>query len=57
MNYHVTKLVRIRIMNITLSGIAPGKWRYLTQMEIEAINNLVASSIKHTEASLINKKK
>ncbi|MGI8583074.1 MAG: 23S rRNA pseudouridine(2604) synthase RluF [Chitinophagaceae bacterium] len=56
-NYHVTKLVRIRIMNITLSGIAPGKWRYLTQMEIEAINNLVASSIKTQEASLINKKK
>jgi 23S rRNA pseudouridine2604 synthase len=44
-------------MNITLSGIAPGKWRYLTQMEIEAINNLVASSIKTQEASLINKKK
>ncbi len=57
LNYHVTKLVRIRIMNITLSGIAPGKWRYLTQMEIEAINNLVASSIKTQEASLINKKK
>jgi 23S rRNA pseudouridine2604 synthase len=26
LGYHVTKLVRIRIMNITLSGIAPGKW-------------------------------
>jgi 23S rRNA pseudouridine2604 synthase len=40
-------------MNITLSGIAPGKWRYLTQTEIEAINKLVANSIKTKEASLI----
>ena len=53
LNYHVTKLVRTRIMNITLSGIAPGKWRYLTQAEIDAINKLVANSIKTKEASLI----
>ena len=58
LNYRVTKLVRIRIMNITLSGIAPGKWRYLAQTEIEKINELVANSIKTKEASLIkgNKK-
>ena len=56
LNYHVTKLVRIRIMNITLSGIAPGKWRYLTQPEIDIINKLVAGSIKTKEASLIKKK-
>jgi 23S rRNA pseudouridine2604 synthase len=53
LNYHVTKLVRIRIMNITLAGIAPGKWRYLTQPEIETINKLVANSIKTKEASLV----
>ena len=53
LGYHVTKLVRIRIMNITLAGIAPGKWRYLTQPEIEAINKLVANSIKTKEASVI----
>jgi 23S rRNA pseudouridine2604 synthase len=52
LNYTVTKLVRIRIMNITLAGIAPGKWRYLTQQEIDAINKLVANSIKTKEASL-----
>jgi 23S rRNA pseudouridine2604 synthase len=57
LNYHVTKLVRVRIMNITLSGIAPGKWRYLTQLEIETINELVANSIKTKEASLINFKR
>lgn len=57
LNYHVTKLVRTRIMNITLSGIAPGKWRYLTQPEIDTINRLVANSIKTKEASLIKIKK
>ena len=57
LNYHVTKLVRIRIMNITLSGIATGKWRYLTQQEIDTINKLVENSIKTKEASFkMNKK-
>lgn len=57
LGYHVTKLVRIRIMNITLAGIVPGKWRYLTQSEIDAINKLVANSIKTKEASLIKNPK
>ena len=52
LNYHVTKLFRIRIMNITLSGIAPGKWRYLTPAEIDTINKLVENSIMTKEASL-----
>ncbi|MEO6455642.1 MAG: 23S rRNA pseudouridine(2604) synthase RluF [Ginsengibacter sp.] len=51
LNYHVKKLVRIRIMNITLTGIAPGTWRYLTPIEITEINKLVADSIKTEEAS------
>ena len=55
LHYHVTKLVRIRIMNITLSGIAPGKWRYLMQQEIDTINKLIENSIKTKEASLIKK--
>ena len=57
LDYHVTKLVRIRIMNITLSGIAPGKWRYLSQSEIDEINKLVADSIKTKEASYIKPNK
>ena len=52
LNYHVTKLIRIRIMNITLSGIASGKWRYLTPAEIDTINKLVENSIMTKEASL-----
>jgi 23S rRNA pseudouridine2604 synthase len=46
LGYRVSSLKRIRIMNITLSGLAPGKWRYFTPAEIEAINNLLRNSIK-----------
>ncbi|KEI07183.1 pseudouridine synthase [Clostridium botulinum] len=35
--YTVTKLERIRILNIKINGIDNGKWRYLTDQEI---NNL-----------------
>lgn len=55
LNYHVTKLVRIRIMNITLSGIETGKWRYLTSQEMNDINKLVTNSIKTEEASMIKR--
>ncbi len=54
LDYKVTKLKRIRIMNITLDGLASGKWRYLTEQEINTINNLVANSVKTEEASLLN---
>ncbi len=52
LQYHVTKLVRIRIMNITLQNILPGKWRYLNAAEISTIHSLVEGSIKTKEASL-----
>ena len=51
LGYTVIRLVRIRIMNITVTGIAPGKWRYLTEKEIDQINDLVKDSIKTEEAS------
>ena len=51
LGYHVVKLKRIRIMNITLEGLNSGQWRYLTPLEIEHINELVADSIKTEEAS------
>jgi 23S rRNA pseudouridine2604 synthase len=53
LNYKVTKLVRIRIMNITLTGISVGKWRYLTNPEINGINKMVANSTKTEEASVL----
>ena len=53
LNYKVTRLVRTRIMNITLAGIPVGKWRYLIPTEIAGINKLVANSIKTEEASVL----
>ena len=50
-NYHVTRLVRVRIMNITLDGIRPGKWRYLTKDEVQEIKSLTKESSKTEEAS------
>jgi len=46
LDYNVTKLERIRIMNIKLKDLAVGKWRYLTLEEIEIINKLVVDSSK-----------
>ena len=53
LGYTVIKLKRIRIMNITINGIATGKWRYLTNDEINTINNLVYTSLKTEEASYL----
>lgn len=52
LGYHVIKLKRIRIMNINLDGLSTGQWRYLTPIEINEINELVASSVKTEEASI-----
>ncbi|WP_454052159.1 23S rRNA pseudouridine(2604) synthase RluF [Clostridium sp. Marseille-Q7071] len=56
LGYNVTKLERIRIMNVTLDNIPIGNWRYLTKEEMNTINQLVESSVKTEEASIkINK--
>lgn len=54
LGYNVTKLKRVRIMNITLGNLRPGEWRYLTEDEINMINRLVAGSSKTEEASYLN---
>lgn len=56
--YEVTKLERIRIMNISLKGLPVGDWRELTDAEQEEINRLVAksSSEKPITPKQINKK-
>jgi len=51
LGYNVTKLERIRIMNVTLDNIPIGNWRYLTKEEMDTINELVESSVKTEEAS------
>ncbi|MBV1888554.1 MAG: 23S rRNA pseudouridine(2604) synthase RluF [Urechidicola sp.] len=45
LDYRVTKLKRVRIMNISLD-IPVGKWRDLTSKELKEINRLVADSSK-----------
>ncbi len=41
-------------MNITLQGIAPGKWRNFTGTEINIINQLLQNSSKTEEASKLS---
>ncbi len=53
LGYTVIKLKRTRIMNIKLEGIAVGKWRNLTNDEINTINSLVSDSLKTEEASYL----
>lgn len=50
LGYRVTSLKRTRIMNITLGGLAPGKWRYFTPAEINAIQEMVKNSSKTDDA-------
>lgn len=53
LGYDVMKLTRVRIMNIKLEDLPSGKWRYLTNPEIDKLNDLVATSAKTEEASVI----
>ncbi|WP_315673438.1 23S rRNA pseudouridine(2604) synthase RluF [Clostridium sp. 19966] len=51
LGYTVKKLVRIRIMNVTLGNLRIGEWRYLSNKELKEINFLISDSIKTEEAS------
>lgn len=51
LGYTVTKLKRIRIMNIHLGDLPVGKWRYLSVTELDHLNSLLSSSINTEEAS------
>jgi 23S rRNA pseudouridine2604 synthase len=48
LGYEVTRLQRVRIMNIRLD-LPVGKWRHLTDTEIAEINSLVVDSAKTFE--------
>ncbi len=48
LDYRVTKLKRLRIMNVILDTPV-GQWRYLTENELNEINRLVADSAKTIE--------
>ena len=38
--YKLSRLTRTHIGEITLDGIASGKWRYLTESEIDYLNSI-----------------
>ena len=48
LDYQVTKLKRVRIMNIKLD-VPLGKWRYLNEDEILVINLMVENSVKQID--------
>ena len=54
LGYNVTKLKRVRIMNVTLENLPTGKWRDLTPAEMDAINEAVAHSTKTEEGSQVD---
>lgn len=49
--YEVTKLERVRIMNVGLKGLAVGDWRELTAPELAGIMKMVANSSGTEDAS------
>jgi len=54
LGYEVFKLRRVRIMNISIDGIPNGKWRYLTETEIDHILKMSNDSSNTEEASKVN---
>jgi 23S rRNA pseudouridine2604 synthase len=51
LGYHVTKLKRVRIMNVNLD-LKVGEWRDLTALELKGIRRMVSSSAKTAEDDL-----
>ncbi|MEO1259736.1 MAG: 23S rRNA pseudouridine(2604) synthase RluF [Bacteroidota bacterium] len=52
LGYDVTRLERVRIMNVKIGKLKIGQWRELTGPEMGRINELVAHSSKTEEASI-----
>jgi 23S rRNA pseudouridine2604 synthase len=52
LDYKVTRLKRTRIMNVELGNLGVGKWRNLTNIEVETIFSLISDSSKTEEASV-----
>mgnify|MGYP001408663158 CR=1 FL=1 len=51
LGYEVRKLKRVRIMNIDLGTIKPGRYREFTSRELQVLNGLIKGSSKTEEAS------
>jgi len=52
LGYEVTRLKRVRIMNIRLDDLKAGQWRELNESEMAQIESLLVGSSKTEEASL-----
>ncbi|HSH20461.1 MAG TPA: pseudouridine synthase, partial [Draconibacterium sp.] len=52
LGYEVKSLKRVRIMNISLGNLKPGKYRHFTTIELNEIMRLVQDSSKTMEASV-----
>jgi 23S rRNA pseudouridine2604 synthase len=44
LDYHVTQLIRTRIMHLTIKNLANGKWRYFTPDEVQHLMLLLKDS-------------
>lgn len=51
LGFNVTKLKRVRIMNVRLAGLNVGQWRELTAEEMSALETMLLTSSKTEEAS------
>lgn len=49
--YQVQTLKRVRIMNITITNLPVGKWRYFSVDEIKTIEDLLSKSIKTADGA------
>lgn len=56
LDYEVSSLKRIRIMDITIEGIDSNKWRYFTPFEKQKLEEKLQFSSKVAEASIPKKK-
>ena len=45
--YDVKRLVRTRIMHLTLKGLKPGQWRDLSAEELATLQRSVSDSVKN----------
>ncbi|MDR0332634.1 MAG: 23S rRNA pseudouridine(2604) synthase RluF [Dysgonamonadaceae bacterium] len=51
LGYEVQRLKRVRIMNVTLTGLSVGDWRFLTEEEMSEINRMIKDSVGTEDAS------
>ncbi|NLW04937.1 MAG: 23S rRNA pseudouridine(2604) synthase RluF [Pseudomonadaceae bacterium] len=57
LGYNVTRLKRVRIMNISLGSLKVGQWRLLNQQELAIISSMLAESSSTTDTEPQKKKR